>query len=127
MVVTPLYAGVLALWFLVLSFKVVQGRAKISLGDGGDPAMLRLIRGHGNFAEYVPLILIMIGMLELGGCPAWLLHTLGLTLLTARFLHGYSLSFTQQWKFGRYWGTVLTFLLLLVGGLLCLWQGISAL
>ena len=57
MVVTPLYAGLLAIWFLVLSARVVQGRAgpgSPSLGDGGNPAMLRRIRGHANLAEYVP-------------------------------------------------------------------------
>ena len=65
MVVTPLYAGLLALLFLVLSWRVIQFRQRgISLGDGGDPRMLRLIRGHANFAEYVPLILLMMGFLE---------------------------------------------------------------
>ena len=45
MVVTPLYAGALALWFLVLSLKVIRYRGRgISLGDGGDPQLQRLIR-----------------------------------------------------------------------------------
>ena len=125
MVVTPLYAGALALWFLVLSIKVIRYRGHgINLGDGGDPNMLRLIRGHGNFSEYVPLILLMIGMLELSHYPFWVLHALGATLLVARLLHGISLSFTHQWRFGRFWGTALTFLLLIVAGGLCLLQGI---
>ncbi|NIO40735.1 MAG: hypothetical protein GTO41_11485, partial [Burkholderiales bacterium] len=52
---TALYAGSLALWFLVLSYRVVdRRRAGIYLGDGGDPGMLRVVRGHANFAEYVP-------------------------------------------------------------------------
>ena len=45
MVVTPLYAGLLAIFFLVLSWRVIQFRQRgIPLGDGGDPKMLRLIR-----------------------------------------------------------------------------------
>lgn len=128
MIVTPLYAGALALWFLVLSYRVVQQRGHgVSLGDGGDPVLLRRIRGHGNFSEYVPLILLMIGMLELGGAKRPLLHGLGATLLAARLLHGYALSFREQFKFGRFWGTLLTFVLLLVTGGLCLWQGLRAL
>ncbi len=124
--ITPLYAGALAILFLALSFRVVQLRMRgVSLGDGGDQELLRRIRGHGNFTEYVPLILLMLAMLETGGVtPPWLLHLLGATLLVARLLHGIALSYTSQWKFGRFWGTALTFLLLLVTGLLCLWRGI---
>ncbi|HEY0917518.1 MAG TPA: MAPEG family protein [Solimonas sp.] len=124
--ITPLYAGALAILFLALSFRVVQQRGHgVSLGDGGDQELLRRIRGHGNFTEYVPLILLMLAMLETGGVtPPWLLHLLGATLLVARLLHGIALSYTSQWKFGRFWGTALTFLLLLVTGLLCLWRGI---
>lgn len=127
--ITPLYAGALAILFLALSFRVVQQRGHgVSLGDGGDQELLRRIRGHGNFAEYVPLILLLLAMLETGGAtPPWLLHLLGATLLLARLLHGIALSYTQKWKFGRFWGTALTFLLLLVTGLLCLWRGIVVL
>lgn len=128
MTITPIYAGLLAILFVVLSYRVVQQRGHgVSLGDGGDQALLRRIRGHGNFSEYVPLILLMIGMLELGGAKAWLLHLLGATLLLARLLHGYALSFTESWKFGRFYGTLLTFILLAVVGGLCIWHGISAL
>ncbi len=119
--VTGLYAGSLALWFLVLSYRVVgRRRAGISLGDGGDPGMLRVVRGHANFSEYVPLALIMLAILELGGTPLIVLHVLGLALLAGRLLHGYALSFTQQFGFGRFWGTLLTYGVLVVEALLCL-------
>ena len=125
MIVTPIYAGLLALVFLVLSYRITQmRRLGISLGDGGNPILLRRIRAHGNFAEYVPLILLMIGILELSHFPAYLLHTLGLALLVARLLHGYAMAFTESFKFGRFWGTVLTFALLLVCGGLCIYQGV---
>lgn len=127
MTVTPFYAGLLALWFFVLSWRVVQKRGQgIHLGDGGDPEMLRRIRGHGNFAEYVPLILLMMALLELGGLAKWVLHALGATLLVARLLHGYALSYTEKWKFGRFYGTLLTFILLLVTGVMCIWRGAAA-
>lgn len=128
MVVTPLYAGILAIWFLALSYRVVLQRGHgISLGHGDDAILLRRIRGHGNFAEYVPLIVVMLAMLELGGLPAWALHAIGATLVVARVLHGTALSFTEAWKFGRFYGTLLTFILLLIVGALCLWQGVRAL
>jgi uncharacterized membrane protein YecN with MAPEG domain len=128
--VTPLYAGALALWFLVLSIRVVLGRAgpgKPSLGDGGNPAMQRRIRGHANFAEYVPLILVLIGFLELSGLAAWILHALGAALLLGRLLHGYAFSFTREWVLGRSAGIALTFGALLSAGGLCLWLGLKGL
>lgn len=126
MMITSLYAGLLGLWYLVLSLRVVRWRTNgISLGDGGDKSLFRAIRGHGNFAEYVPLLLVMLGVLELGGhLPAWLLHLLGLTLLASRLLHGYALSFTAEFRFGRFYGALLTFTLLLLMAVLCLWQGV---
>jgi uncharacterized protein len=128
MIITPLYAGLLAFLFLVLSVKVVQRRqGGIVLGDGGDPRMLRLIRGHGNFAEYVPLILLMMALLELGHTSTYVLHALGIGLLVARLLHGFALSFTQHFRFGRFYGAGLTFLILAVAAALCILQGIRGL
>jgi uncharacterized protein len=128
MIVTPLYAGLLALLFLLLSWRVVQvrGGKGPSLGDGGDPRVLRRIRGHANFAEYVPLILLMIALLELARFPPLLLHVLGASLVVARALHGYAFAYRDDFRFGRWWGTALTFLLLLVCGGLCLGQYVRA-
>jgi uncharacterized membrane protein YecN with MAPEG domain len=125
MFVTPLYAGLLALWFLVLSLRVIQRRRSgIHLGDGGDQAMLRVIRGHANFAEYVPLALLLMGMLEVSRFSIYVLHALGIVLLVARLLHGYALSFTDRFLFGRFWGTTLTFIVLASEAVLCIYQGI---
>ena len=127
MIVTPLYAGILAILFFVLSMRVVNMRGHgASLGDGGNPLLLRRIRAHGNFAEYVPFILLMMGFLELSKFSIYLLHALGIALVVARLLHGYALSFTEKFKFGRFWGTALTFTLILVCGVLCLYQGVIA-
>lgn len=128
MIVTPLYAGLLALWFLVLSYRVVQQRGHgVSLGDGGDNELLRRIRGHGNFSEYVPLILVMLGFMELSRFSLYFIHALGITLLVARLLHGYALSFSAHFKFGRFWGTALTFLVLAVSAVACIYQGVIGL
>jgi hypothetical protein len=124
MVVTPLYAALLALWFAVLTLRVVQERrrAGVSLGDGRKPELQRAIRGHANFAEYAPLALLMLGILELSRISIYALHALGMTLLVARLLHGYALSFVAESRFGRFWGTLLTQGVLLVEALLCLYQ-----
>lgn len=128
--VTLFYGGLLAVWFLVLSLRVVMGRAgpgKPSLGDGGDVLMQRRIRGHANFAEYVPLILVLIGFLEQSGVPAWQVHALGAALLLGRLLHGYAFAFTANHVFGRSAGIALTFLALLSAGGLSLYQSLPVL
>lgn len=127
MSITLLYAGFLGLWFLVLSARVIQGRGKgISLGDGGDPQMLRLIRGHANFAEYVPLSLLLIGLLESNGLAAAWVHALGAALLAGRVLHGYAFCFHHHFPIGRTGGTVLQLLVLLAASALAIWQGLAA-
>lgn len=128
MIITPLYAGLLAILFVVLSIRVVKQRGHgVSLGDGGDATLLRRIRAHGNFAEYVPFILLMMAFLELNELHPYALHGLGISLVIARLLHGIALSFSESWKFGRFYGTLVTFLLLPICGGLCLWQSLDAL
>ena len=124
MTVTPLYAGLLAFLFLVLSARVIAVRGRVSLGDGGDPVVLRRMRAHANFAEYVPLILLMMSFLELNHASPLMLHGMGAALVIARLLHGIALSFTQKWAFGRFFGTAMTLGLLGIGGAGCLFQGL---
>ncbi len=126
MIVTPLYAGLLAVFYVLLSFRVIgMRRAGISLGDGGNPEMLRRVRGHANFAEYVPLVLVMMAVLEVSRTSIYVLHLIGLLLLVGRLLHGYALSYTERWLPGRAGGTILTMIALLIAAVLCLWQGVQ--
>lgn len=123
MKITALYAGIASLIFLILSCRVVAARLHgPSLGDGGDTTLLRKIRAHGNFSEYVPLILIMMGILEINNFQGIYLHTIGLGLVISRAFHGYALSFTSSYKFGRMFGTALTFLLLFSCGTACIFS-----
>lgn len=128
--ITLLYGGALALVFLVLSIRVIQGRSGKggpSLGDGGDLMLQRRIRGHANFAEYVPISLILIALLEASGSAAWVVHALGASLLLGRVLHGYAFAFSEHSVIGRTGGIVLTLLVLLAAGGLALLTGIRAL
>jgi len=96
--VTLPYAGLLGLWLVVLSVRVILSRRseQVSLGAGDSKILERRIRAHGNFTEYVPITLLLIGFLELSGTPAWWIHILCLLLLVGRVLHGYALSFTSH-------------------------------
>jgi uncharacterized membrane protein YecN with MAPEG domain len=124
MVVTPLYAGLLALCLVVLSLRVIDRRraARVSLGDGGNADLQRAIRGHANFCEYVPFALLLLAILELSRFSIYTLHAIGIALVIARVLHGYALSFTRNFPFGRYWGALLTFVVIIAEALMCLYQ-----
>ena len=125
MFVTPLYASLLVLWFVVLSARVVNLRRRgIIFGDNGDLAVTRVVRAQANFAEYVPLALLLMGFLEVSRFSIYILHALGLTLLVARLFHGLALSFGWQMRSGRVAGAALTFIVLLIEALLCLYQGL---
>ncbi len=108
---TAFYAGLLAFLFLALSMNVIRRRyrARVALGDGGDPSLTRAIRAHANFAEYVPLTLLLMLALELTAGPAWLLHAAGALLLTGRLAHGAAFAIFDQAPRLRVAGMVLTF------------------
>lgn len=129
MTITMGYAGVLALLYLALSLLVIEGRMARggpSLGEGGQAKMLRRIRAHGNFAEYVPLVLVLLAMLEHSGAYKWLIHVLGVLLVVGLLLHGYAFALTDNHPLGRMVGMVLTLLVLLVAACMTLWKGFLA-
>jgi uncharacterized membrane protein YecN with MAPEG domain len=119
--VTPLYAAALALLFFALSVRTLRLRRelKIGIGDAGNETMLRAIRVHANFAEYVPLTLLLAALLELSGGPAVLVHAVGACLLAGRIVHAYGLCKVSENFRYRVLGMALTFTAL-VGGALAL-------
>ena len=122
--ITPLYAGVLTLLFVFLSARVIAGRASagIMMGDSGAPQLLRRRRVHGNFAEYVPLALVLMLMAELQAVPHWQLHAMGILLTAGRIIHAYGVSQDPEVIGVRVVGMALTFFALLSGAALNLWQ-----
>jgi uncharacterized membrane protein YecN with MAPEG domain len=67
------------------------------------------MRVHSNFAEYVPLTLLLIFMLESLGAARALIHAPYLALLCGRLCHAYGVSQLSE-KFGyRIAGMALTF------------------
>ncbi len=96
--IAPLYIAIFSLVFTLLSFRVIRLRqtARVAIGDGGDKALRRAIRVHGNFAEYVPLALILIFAAESLGMSAVWIHGLCLALLIGRLLHAYGVSQVKE-------------------------------
>lgn len=120
MSISPIYAGLIALLFLYLSFRVVGGRRahKISIGDGENKDMVKRMRVQANCAEYAPMGLILLVLLELQGASPWIVHLLGLSLLAGRVLHAYGLGSNPQVVPARVWGMYLTIGMIAVAAVL---------
>jgi uncharacterized membrane protein YecN with MAPEG domain len=90
---TAFFAGVFALFFVRLAFVVIRLRRsnRVALGDGSVKELEGAIRAHGNFAEYVPLGLILIGLLESNGLHPAFLGAAGGLFALGRVLHANAL------------------------------------
>ena len=89
LLMTSIIAAILTTIFVKLSFAVIglRRKNKVGLGSGGYDDLERAIRAQGNFAEYVPIGLILIACLELNGAPWWLVILPGIALIIGRLIH----------------------------------------
>jgi hypothetical protein len=129
--ITSLYTALLALLFCALSLLVVFQRQqnKIPYGDGNITALRSAVRAHGNFAEHVPLIIILLGLLEYRGFSTTALQGAFLLLILARLSHAvamFSPVETRRYFISRVFGALSTWLITLGSALLLLVQVIRA-
>ena len=117
--IVPFYASLLALLYLFLSVRVVRIRRQeaIPIGDRNNARLQRAIRVQGNFAEYVPLALILFTFVEMQGISPILVHGLGLVLLVGRAVHAYGVSQEKENYRLRTVGMGLTFGAILIAAL----------
>ena len=110
---TSLYAALLAALFLVLSLLVVRMRYRYQVALGAPHRLVeRAVRAHGNCAEYAPFFLVLLGLLEGMGLPAWGVHALGTAFVAGRVLHAWGISQEPEVLRFRSAGMGLTFTVL---------------
>jgi len=112
--ITGLYAALIALIYIFLCYKVVFYRRKnrVEIADGGNQEILRFIRAQGNASEYIPLVLILFAITEANAAPLWLLHGVGIVFVVARIIHPMGFVNKKGISFGRFYGTLLTWLII---------------
>ena len=105
-----LYAALLALLFVALSTRtlLMRRRLQIAIGDAGNQGMLRAMRVHSNFAEYVPLSLLLLFFVEASGANPLFLHALGASILAGRISHAFGVSQIKEQYAFRVLGMALT-------------------
>ncbi|HEY2190333.1 MAG TPA: MAPEG family protein, partial [Caldimonas sp.] len=98
------------LLFVVLSVRTLLLRRTlgIAIGDAGNESMLRAMRVHGNFAEYVPLSLLLMYLVEVTGASPLYVHALGFAVIAGRVSHAIGVSRLKENYAFRIVGITLT-------------------
>lgn len=114
-----LYVGLNALLLLVLAYNVGSRRGsqdQLQPGDMGDEVLTRAIRAHANFAEFAPMVLLLLLVLALLGFdPLWL-HVYGATFTAGRVIGAFGMMRANHPNALRFIGNLVTGLALLIGG-----------
>jgi len=91
--ITLTFAGAAAILHIWLGARVSRVRRahKVSIGDGGNEALVRRMRAHANYGENMPIVVIMIGLIELAGGDPRILWAAGILFILARILHAFGM------------------------------------
>jgi len=122
--VVPIYAALLGLLYLFLTVRAIGARraGRKAIGPLGEERLDRRMRAHANFAEYAPLVLLLLAFAELRGAPPVFLHVTCAMLAAGRCAHAFGVSRMPEnfrWRVAGMAGTLtalaLAALLLLAG------------
>ncbi len=118
--ITALAAAAFGLVYIVLTMRVglFRARKSIFLGDGDNTDLLKRIRVHGNFAEFVPMVIILLALIEGMGAAPHIVLGIAVMFLVVRVAHAIGLSTNEGPSVGRIIGGFGTILILLGSSLL---------
>ena len=107
MVVVPVFLGTAAALALVNGWLVARtGKLRrqvgVSVGDGGNEALLRRMRAQANFIETAPLFLFLTLGLELSGANRIALTGAAVAFVLARISHGIGMEGGEKTRFRMY-------------------------
>lgn len=83
-------AALINIW-LAMRISRVRMASKVSIGDGGVPALATRMRAQANFVEYTPLFLILLGLIELAHGSATWLWLVAILFIVCRILHAFGM------------------------------------
>ncbi len=122
--VSPIYLSILAILIIFLAYRVTRFRIgeKVALGDEkGSREMKCTIRAHANAVENVPLAMLLLIALELNSLNPLLLHIFGTVLVISRVAHAWGLTRIYGPSPGRFYGTLFTWLSIVLMAVLNIW------
>ncbi|USD43448.1 MAPEG family protein [Vibrio sp. SCSIO 43135] len=119
--ITALYASILAGLMIWLAIQVIKQRRanQVKYADGGVDGLQIARSAQGNAAEYIPITLILMALVEYNGASALLIHVIGVSFIAGRIMHAKAI-LNDKLK-GRISGMKLTFAAMAVLIVLNLW------
>ncbi|MFA0810077.1 MAPEG family protein [Microbulbifer epialgicus] len=114
--VTALYTSLCAFLIVYLALRVVQFRRtkRVGIGTGDDRSNEVRVRVHANAVEYTPIALLLLLVAELGGLSHVWLHVFGISFVLSRIFHAYGLTAGKGGThMGRFWGTLISWVVIL--------------
>ena len=128
--ITLLYAGIFAIFSIYLSARAGTFRGKagapILYGDPINWELATRVRVHQNFLEYVPIMLILMGLIEANGGNRWFLYIVGDLLILARIAHLVGLKHDDMANKWRGIGAGGTALVTVASAIYALWMSVPA-
>ncbi|SIN59826.1 hypothetical protein SAMN02745824_0363 [Parasphingorhabdus marina DSM 22363] len=93
-IISAYAAAILIMMQGLLMVLVGLHRAKsgVNLGVGGDLALERKIRRHGNLAENAALFIVVLALAEMTVVPASVISVIAIIFVIARALHAIAMS-----------------------------------
>lgn len=77
------------LFWLVVATSLLRKRYHVLIGDGGVAHLTRIMRGHANAIENIPMTIILLVIAAAMGTPTAVLHVLGLVFTIGRAIHAW--------------------------------------
>lgn len=114
MSITLGYAGLMALFSVLLANYVLYVRLRAKTVPDWQPRAAE--RVQANFAENVPLTLVVLYLVEVAGAANWFVHGGGVSLVVLRALHAWGLARYSGANYPRLIGAQGTFALLAILG-----------
>ncbi len=107
---------IILMWLAVATGQL-RTRYKVLIGDGGVPHMIRILRGHANAVENIPIMLVLLVIAAAMGTPVYVLHLLGIVFTVGRVIHAWHFIDEHGARWQRMAGFGLSFLALLLAAL----------
>lgn len=93
-------------FWLAVRIGAVRRAEKIAIGDGGNERLTARMRAHLNFAEYAPIVLILLALTEAARGASTGLWIAAVAFVLARIAHPIGM---DGWMPGRMSGIAVTF------------------